>query len=200
MKEEAPNYLTNLVPKCKTNFRTRNNSIPTFNCWTNCFKYSFFPCTLNDWFNLSIGNLESILIFKSKLLSFIRPVQTNISNTFDTKGLKFLTRLRLRLSHLNEHRFWHNFQDCLNPWCSCSLKIENIHKYLHCHRFSHHRVVLMNNVKSICDSFGSMLDNVKEDLILYGDWRFNKNKNKFILKATINHIKNTERFCGSLFD
>ena len=32
MKEEAPNYLTNLVPKCKTNFRTRNNSIPTFNC------------------------------------------------------------------------------------------------------------------------------------------------------------------------
>ena len=58
----------------------------------------------------------------------------------------------------------------------------------------------MNNVKSICDSFDSMLDNVKEDLILYGDWRFNKNKYKFILKATINHIKNTERFSGSLFD
>ena len=141
MKEEAPNYLTNLVPKCKTNFRTRNNSIPTFNCWTNCFKYSFFPCTLNDWFNLSIGNSESILIFKSKLLSFIRPVQTNISNTFDTKGLKFLTRLRLRLSHLNEHRFWHNFQDCLNPWCSCSLKIENIH-IIFCTAIAFHTIVL----------------------------------------------------------
>ena len=31
MKEEAPNYLINLVPKCETSIRTRNNSIPTFN-------------------------------------------------------------------------------------------------------------------------------------------------------------------------
>ena len=48
MKEVAPNYLINLVPKCERNTRTRNNSIPTFNCRTNCFKYSFFPSTLND--------------------------------------------------------------------------------------------------------------------------------------------------------
>ena len=41
MKEEAPNYLINLVSKCETNIRTRNNSIPTFNCRTSCFKYSF---------------------------------------------------------------------------------------------------------------------------------------------------------------
>ena len=30
MKGETPNYLINLVPKCETNTRTRNNSIPTF--------------------------------------------------------------------------------------------------------------------------------------------------------------------------
>ena len=41
-KEEAPNYLINLVPKCEANTITRNNSIPSFNCRTNCFKYSFF--------------------------------------------------------------------------------------------------------------------------------------------------------------
>ena len=184
MKEEAPNYLTNLVPKCETNTRTRNNSIPSFNCPTNCFKYSFFPSNLNDWFNLdlNIRNSKSILIFKSKLLSFIRPVQTNIYNIFDPKGLTFLTRLRLGLSHLNEHRFRHNFQDCLNPLCSCSLEIEDTSHYLlHCHHFSHHRVVLMNSVKSICDNFDSMSDNVKEDLLLYGDSRFDENKNKVIL-------------------
>ena len=28
-------------------------------------------------------------------------------------------------SHLNEHKFRHNFQDCLNPLCSCSLEIED---------------------------------------------------------------------------
>ena len=58
--------------------------------------------------------------FKNKLLSFIRPVQNNIFNIFDPIGLKFLTRLRLGFSHLNEHRFRHTFQDCMNTLCSCS--------------------------------------------------------------------------------
>ena len=107
MKEEAPNYLINFGPKCERNTRTRNNSIPTFNCRTNCFKYSFLPSILNDWFNLdpNIRSYASISIFKSELLSFTHPVQTNIYSIFDPKGLTFLTRLRLGLSHLNKHRF-----------------------------------------------------------------------------------------------
>ena len=127
MKEEPPNYLINLVPKCETNIRTRNNSTPTFNCQTDCSKYSFFPYTLNDWLNLdlNIRNSESITIFKSRSLSSICPVQTNIYNIFDLKGLTFLTRLRLGLSHLNEHRFRHDFHDCLNTLCSCSLEIND---------------------------------------------------------------------------
>ena len=36
----------------------------------------------------------------------------------------------------------------------------------------------MNSVKSICDNFDSMSENVKEDLLSYGDSRFDKNKNK----------------------
>ena len=48
MKEKAPNCLINLVPKCEPTIRSKNNSIPTFNCRTDCFKYSFFPSTLND--------------------------------------------------------------------------------------------------------------------------------------------------------
>ena len=58
----------------------------------------------------------------------------------------------------------------------------------------------MNSVKSICDNFHSMSDNVKEDLPLYGDSQFDENKNKVVLKATINYIKNSERFSGSHFD
>ena len=38
-----------------------------------------------------------------------------------------------RLSHLCEHKFKHNFQDCLNPVCSCDLDIESTpHFLLHC--------------------------------------------------------------------
>ena len=115
---EILNYLTNLIPKCDTTIRTRNNSIPTFHCPTDCFKYSFFPSNLNDWFSLDINirNSDSISLFKSILLSFIRPVQNKIYNIFDPEGLKFLTRLCVGLSHLNAHRFRHNFQDCLNPY------------------------------------------------------------------------------------
>ena len=47
--EKTPNYLINLIPKCDPTIKTKNNSIPTFHCRTNCFKYSFSPSTLNDW-------------------------------------------------------------------------------------------------------------------------------------------------------
>ena len=125
--------------------------------------FSFYPKWLFN-LDLNIINSESISILNSKLLSFIRPVQTNIYNIFDPKSLTFRTRLRLGLSHLNEHRFRHNFQDCLNPLCSCSLEIEDTSHYLlNCHHFSHHRVALMNSVKLICDNFDFMSDNVKED-------------------------------------
>ena len=133
--------------------------------------------------DLNMRNCKSISIFKSRLLSFIRPFQTNIYNIFDPKGLIFLTRLRVGLRHLNERRCRHDFQDCLNPLSSCSLEIKDTSPYfLHWHHFSHHRVILMNSVKSICENFDSMSDNVKEDLRLYGDSRFGENKNKAILK------------------
>ena len=84
-KEEAPNYLIKSIPTSMQTSTTRNNHISSYNCRTDCFKYSFSPSTLNDWFNLddNIRNSESISIFKSKL-SFIRPVLSNI--------YKFLTQ------------------------------------------------------------------------------------------------------------
>ena len=78
MKKEAPNYLINLIPKCEQTIRTRNNHIPSYQCQTDSFKYFFLASALNDWFKLdeNLRNSESIAIFKSRLLSFIRPVQT----------------------------------------------------------------------------------------------------------------------------
>ena len=121
--------------------------------------------------------------------------------TFGPIGLKFLTCLCLDFSHLNEHRFRHNFQDCLNPLCSCSLQTEDtIHYLLHCHHFSQHRIDLINSVKYIFEGFDSLSDIAKKDLLLYGDPRFDINKNKFILEATLSYIKSAEKFTGSLFD
>ena len=78
----------------------------------------------------------------------------------------------------------------MNPVYSCSLEIEDTSHYLlHCHHFALHCIDLMNNVKSICDNFESMIGNNKITLLLYGDSRFDENKNKFLLQSFIKHIK-----------
>ena len=92
-----------------------------------------------------------------------------IYNIFDL-GLKFLTRLWLDLSHLNEHRFRHNFQDYMNPLCSCSLELKDTSHYLlhydHLHLY-HQRIDLNSSVKSICDNFGPISDNNKNDVFIW---------------------------------
>ena len=203
MRNEAPDHLINLVPKCEYAINTRNCHIPMYHCQTDCFKYSFLLSALRDWFKLdeSIRNSESISIFKTKLLSFIRPAQSSIYNILGQIGIKLLTRLHLDFSNLNEHRFRHNFKNCLNPLYSCSLETEDtLHYLLHCHHFSMYHEDLMNSVKSFYNNFESLSDNAKKDILLYGDPFLDQNKNKLILEATINYIKISERFSESLFE
>ena len=38
--------------------------------------------------------------------------------------------MRLGLSNLADHKFRHDFQDCLNPICSCGQEIETISHFL----------------------------------------------------------------------
>ena len=69
---------------------------------------------ISEWNSLDINirNSCSINAFKKELLKFIKPEPNSTYNINDTKGLKLLTRLWLRLSHSGDHKFRHNFQDC----------------------------------------------------------------------------------------
>ena len=58
----------------------------------------------------------------------------------------------------------------------------------------------MNSVNTVFENFHSLSDNFKRDILLYGDPQLDEKTNKFILEATLDYIKNTERFSGSLFD
>ena len=69
---------------------------------------------------------ESFSIFKKNLLKFIRPSQNSIFNCHNPKGVKLLTRLKLDLSHLRDHKFKHNFQDSLSPICNCGTAVEKL--------------------------------------------------------------------------
>ena len=57
----------------------------------------------------------------------------------------------------------------------------------------------MNSFNSVLDDFESFSDIDKKDILLYGDPRLDNSKNNIILEATLNYIKVSERFSGSLF-
>ena len=101
---------------CETRY---SNDIPAIHTRRNYFKNSFFSCTISEWNNLDckIRNSGNLSIFKKNLLNFIRPCANSIFNIHNPYGIKLLTRLRLGLSHLRDHRFRHCFQDTLNPLC-----------------------------------------------------------------------------------
>ena len=97
----------------------------------------------------SIRN-STYIVFRNHLLKIIRQVSNPVNNIQNYISLKLLTRLRLGLSHLNEHRFNHNFHNCINPLCTCSLEVESTANFfLHCHHYHNIRAKLLNSLDVI---------------------------------------------------
>ena len=113
--------------------------------------------------------------------------------------MNLLNRLRVDVSHLNEHKFRHNFADTLNPLCSWSLETESTaHFFLRCRYYSNIRITLINELNDIDNSITSKQPNELFRIILYGDCNFKDNVSKPILIATMQFIKNSNRFNQSL--
>ena len=160
-----------------------------FYCGTDAFKYSYFPHIL-EWNKLNMQTRsESFLSFKNSLLKIGQPTAKPTYKIHNPIGLKFLTRLRLGLSHLNEHKFKHNFQDCVNPLCSCSLEIESLsHFFLNCHHFTNICATLFDDLQSVDRNIPSFSDNELVDLLLYGSPNFDFNQNNKILSSSTSFI------------
>ena len=110
---------------------------------------SFFPSIINEWNNLvpNIRNSESVGFFKSNILKIMRPKPNSIYSCHNPKGIILITRLRVGLSHLREHKFKHSFQDCLIPLCLCGNDIEtSSHFLLYCPTYSNERMTFLNKI------------------------------------------------------
>ena len=95
-------------------------------------------------------------------------------------------KIRLSLSHLCEHKFRHNFQDTLNPICSCGDDIETaIHYLLHCPNYLDERRTIFKVLEKT-----SMVS----ELLLFGVSSNNDALNTYILNATIQYKLATKRF------
>ena len=197
-----PSYLYDLIPKSSHMYNTRRvEDVAMLYSRTDIFKYSFFLSTISEWnkLDLKIRQSKTLLTFRHALIKIGRPIPKPIYNVHNPVGLKLLTRLRLGLSHLNQHKFNHNFQNCLNPLCSCSLEVESVsHFFLHCHYYSNIHSTLLNELQSIDINLLNQEDDIVVEVLLYGSTKFNNNQNFRLLSSSIDYILKPKRFSGSL--
>ena len=182
-------YLLSKIPSSQTHYNTRNTDpFETYYCRTDIFKNSFFPCTIIEWnkLDLDVRKSRSYATFRNTLLKLGRPIQRAIYSINNPVGLKLLTRPRLGLSHLNEHRFNQNFKNCINPLCSCSLEIESTYQFLlHCHHYKNIRLTLLNSIAEIIGNSFNINDECLVNLLLFGNQKYTEIDNSHIINATI---------------
>ena len=148
--DKCSSYLFNLIPNFNRHNTRLGYNIPPIKVRHDYFKNSFFLSAILEWNkpDLNIRNSASFNAFKKKLLDFIRHCANSNFDIHNPLGIKLLTRLRLGLSHLHEHKFRHCFQDTLNPLCRCGKDIESTkHFFLHCTNFLIPRQTLFQKFK-----------------------------------------------------
>ena len=146
-----------------------------------------FPSTVIEWNDLdkSIRSSECFALFKKSNLQFIVPTLNRIFNCHKPIGTKLITRLRLGLSHLQDHKFKHKFLDCLNPITSCGNNIETTVPYLLlCPIFSDEWSFFSRTFWSIDENILSGRDPRISEMLVFGIFPFKDTKNISILNTT----------------
>ena len=74
------------------------------------FVFVFLFATI-EWNNQdsSLRTSTSVSVLKEKVLNFKRPCPSSFFNYHNLKEIKLITRLRLGLNHIREHKFKHSF-------------------------------------------------------------------------------------------
>ena len=89
--------------------------------------FYFFPSIIIELSKRdhNIKIYSSFSICRKSILKFIIPSAKSFFDSYNPKGIKFITRLQLSLSHLPENKFKHEFQVSLNPFCKYGLDTES---------------------------------------------------------------------------
>ena len=195
----SPPYLYEHIPQLRIPIygQRRPKTLHEIKCRTAKYTNSFFPNCVKAWNNMcdEIRNSDSLMIFKTKLFSLIRPPKKSIFDIHKPTEIKHIFRLRLGLSELKSHKKRHNFLDTPNDICSCNqASADTFHYLLRCGLFAPQRDRLLTYVQIILNKYNlvNLLDNV--DVFLYGHRNISIDDNKNILLATMKFINETGRF------
>ena len=93
-----------------------------------------------------------------------------------------MIRFGLGLSHLREHKFNHNFQNCINPHFSCGMNIESTsHFFLHCPLFDDKRITFLSTVSKVDCKLIEANDFSLIETLLFGNSLLDLEKNSLRL-------------------
>ena len=161
------------------------DNVTKYQCRTEEFKSSYFPWAITEWncLDLQIQN-SSYTAFKKHFTDEFRPVPNSVFNIHNPIGIKLLTRLRLGLSHLNEHGFNYKFQNCTNLRYICSPENKSTtHFFLRCHFYIPIRATFFDKLKKIVNNLQELSDQTVTEILLYGSPNLVKgSQNSQILK------------------
>ena len=128
-------------------------------------------------------------------MKFIRLSRNSVFRCHNPKGIKLLTRRRLDLSHLREHKFKHGFLDSLNAVCSCGQNIEtSTHFLLYYSNYSNERLTLLNIIRNIDRNILDKNDLKVTETLLYDDSSSDHTNNTLIINATMEFLIASRRF------
>ena len=110
-------------------------------------------------------------------------------NCHNPQAIKYLSRIRLGLSHLREHKFKHSFQDTLNPVC---VPVDQILKRLVITSppalSLMQNEILLKNIKQIAASILNLNYSQSTHVLLHGDSSLKYETNTEILNSSMNYI------------
>ena len=206
VKGHAPLYLTTFLPGLYSNpYSTRSNKVfNSIKARTEQYKNSFFPFCCSQWNLLDshLREMPSIVSFKNALTRFYRPVSSMVYNVHHPKGIIQLNRLRVGFSHLKDHKFRHNFQDTIDPFCNCSTNaIETTEHYLlQCSDYSTQRSTLFDDLNKASINVLPYNAACLTRTLLFGNSSLSNSDNHTVITLVINYILQTRRFDRPLFD
>ena len=199
----TPDYLRHCISgSVRSSLTTRTNRYDVMPTRALRFRYTFFPYTSNSWNHLStlIKCSPTLNVFKKRYMEFFNDAPNPIYGIHNPVGIKYLTRLRVGLSHLRMHKFHHNFGDTTSGSCSCGKPETVEHYLLRCPNYTLIRSELFAKLRTFISLLTLTSSSYTCNLLLFGNPNYDFYTNKKILEITICFITTSKRFLVPLID
>ena len=123
---------------------------------------------LQNSLHKNIRNSSNLKSFRNSIVTFIGlSANRSIFNSHNPKGIKFILRQRLRLSHLRERKFKYSFQDLLKPICNCGLDIKStLHYLLHCPTYNTGKHILLSTLEDVDNNLTDLAELILIETLL----------------------------------